>query len=731
MVVDQYFSKSRMLGHLYFGENTSQQRNGFGMQIFWDFTVFVGNWQADMATGNGIMIFENGTIIEGTFKNNFLVEGTVKYPNQALFFGQFEENKEQSISSRGVFFFKNKCQLNGIWDNGILTKGVLCLPKNDLSQKLDKTQNSEIKIDFSTKKSNFKKNYSHKNDCFYFFGENGIVINNLEKSIEEGFIDENTKKGTYFEYKSQIFYSEYFVDYSLKKTIMNEINIEKGYSKTTTKDKENGSFLTKITFFNGIKIIKDDFRNEIQITMPIFGNDYFQEKVVSKLNLNNTNNWDETLKIGKGSYFFENNDGKQEYIECEHFFDNFINPEILKKRICFPKIVPKVCEKHKNLEKMIETFVIKEFPNNISIFQNFFKIGLKSTISEKNSKQAKTAVVLNETEVKNSFLNGNTKKDSKNALSDSFQANNNHEFLDDIVFKKKINTSCIYIQELKEKNKEFIFDLDEKSVIESDINNLEKDDFKNNIYPDNYSFQQSDITFKHKKNLTIDHFAIFSVFQSFSNILQKNIVEKGVDPIDYAENLLNSIDSHFIKESKIIGSFENNKKDGFCIVFYENGSVFKGFFSNGIKNGKGIFYNFNGEAFLGDYLMNQPIGIFLKITAENKHFICEYINGSFEVIEKKNIDGFDVTGDVNFAGKMTGEGVILCGHFELKSQFILDVIDMRSPSIMVDRVNDCMYKGHLKLNSQKNGVFITENQKLFRVSLGDRSVEDLDVFLNE
>lgn len=71
-------------GAKYYGHwnATSNERHGFGMQIWADGSKYVGYWEHDKANGNGRLIHSDGDVYTGEFKNNAAF-GHGKYVNCA------------------------------------------------------------------------------------------------------------------------------------------------------------------------------------------------------------------------------------------------------------------------------------------------------------------------------------------------------------------------------------------------------------------------------------------------------------------------------------------------------------------------------------------------------------------------------------------------------------------------------------------------------------------------
>lgn len=130
---------------VYIGEwNDSNQRDGFGMQIWPDSSIYEGYWKADFPI-KGRLIFSDGDAYDGDFVNNkALGQGTFYSKEGTIYTGEWHNDKRQGQGNEttaegsvytgeyhqdkkhgnGIMTFIDKSQYNGeFWEDQIHGKG--------------------------------------------------------------------------------------------------------------------------------------------------------------------------------------------------------------------------------------------------------------------------------------------------------------------------------------------------------------------------------------------------------------------------------------------------------------------------------------------------------------------------------------------------------------------------------------------------------------------------------
>ena len=182
------------------------------------------------------------------------------------------------------------------------------------------------------------------------------------------------------------------------------------------------------------------------------------------------------------------------------------------------------------------------------------------------------------------------------------------------------------------------------------------------------------------------------------------------------------------KTVRFIGTIQNNKKEGYCVEIYNDQSAFRGFFNNNKKLGYGVYQTANA-IYKGYYYMNQPVGYFLKVGNNEEIVVCEIINDQFVPVYKRKIDNFEVQGRLDLDGNLYGIGSMLCGRFSLLVEFVKNRIKLQSKAKIEDQITGIFYEGTLHLNPQKEGLFISDYNRIFRVSLNEKMVEDMRIII--
>lgn len=109
---------------LYKGEIKNSQREGFGIQLFPNGCLYLGFWHKNQASGQGLFILKDSTLYKGTYSQNFITQGKIKYFNSATYEGNFDKTPQERFKN-GTFTFKSGPKYTGEWYEGIPTNGYM------------------------------------------------------------------------------------------------------------------------------------------------------------------------------------------------------------------------------------------------------------------------------------------------------------------------------------------------------------------------------------------------------------------------------------------------------------------------------------------------------------------------------------------------------------------------------------------------------------------------------
>ena len=163
---------------------------------------------------------------------------------------------------------------------------------------------------------------------------------------------------------------------------------------------------------------------------------------------------------------------------------------------------------------------------------------------------------------------------------------------------------------------------------------------------------------------------------------------------------------------KKVGTWNNNKFEGWNYYIDNNGTLYIGFFVNGKLNGKGERYDLNGAIYTGDFINNNPEGKGKEI---NNIFIYEgeFKNGTKEgkgkIFYKNNGDWYE--------GKFENDNFSGGGHYvwnkngyEYFGNYKNGIIEGNGIFKYGDKA---IYKGEFKNGLKEGkGELITKNNKI-------------------
>lgn len=72
------------------GEWKNNLQEGYGEEVFLNYSRYCGNYNKGYKNGYGELEWADGDIFKGTFKQNKMVKGEMKYSNGCTYTGEFK-----------------------------------------------------------------------------------------------------------------------------------------------------------------------------------------------------------------------------------------------------------------------------------------------------------------------------------------------------------------------------------------------------------------------------------------------------------------------------------------------------------------------------------------------------------------------------------------------------------------------------------------------------------------
>lgn len=113
-------------GDLYLGDWVKDIREGKGISLSLDFSFYDGDWKNDMRHGVGKESYSEGSVYKGEFfKDSKNGKGVLKYKNGRVYEGEMKDDEIHGKGKKNFeFFFKGKLLLR-IKADMLLMKGIL------------------------------------------------------------------------------------------------------------------------------------------------------------------------------------------------------------------------------------------------------------------------------------------------------------------------------------------------------------------------------------------------------------------------------------------------------------------------------------------------------------------------------------------------------------------------------------------------------------------------------
>lgn len=160
--------------------------------------------------------------------------------------------------------------------------------------------------------------------------------------------------------------------------------------------------------------------------------------------------------------------------------------------------------------------------------------------------------------------------------------------------------------------------------------------------------------------------------------------------------------------SLFFGTRIKGKNEGFCEVYYENGSKFRGFFRNGLRNGSGVSIGPSGETLIGVYESDQPVGAFKRVLPTGE-VETGYISGeTFVRVNRVKAGGVTIEGIISGDGFINGLANVF---FEDGSRLRCRVTNERvytQKNVLYYTADSSAFEGELKVK-EKMGFFSNED----------------------
>ncbi len=317
--------------NLYRGKlSAAGDRQGFGVQLFPNGCVYVGQWENNQANGTGKLILPDNTSIEGEFRNNIIQKGSIEFFNGSKFEGQFEGDTNERFL-KGRFEFASGVRLEAEWENGIIQNGRL----------IDHEDTTISTFDGET--------------IVYSNGRKSIIVPKSEKWIYEGEILSDRANGsgvfysTFLQYYTGIFENEKI------KGLTRRMRIQWGEISegTCLRNKKVGKWTRMLT--RGYEITGDVNENNVVVRFPFMNDDSF----VGRADIN----WKSDEKPYKfcflsGVYYFSSAESRIHEIKIKESLASIYEIDEVKKRgLNFESVYSRILGRHPTILKIASDFV--------------------------------------------------------------------------------------------------------------------------------------------------------------------------------------------------------------------------------------------------------------------------------------------------------------------------------------------------------------------------------------
>ena len=202
----------------FFGKDTNNKKEGYGMMLYKNGSMYFGEWEDDLKKGNRIL-YDDGNIYKGEWNNNELISGEIRYFFNIIFEGKFlnSELYEGKVKYLDLITYEGTLKEEYLYGkveikNGNLYEGKCENFSNDFYREILCEGKGEGTIKYANndvykgKWSKFKKNgkgiiYTEDGDIFESEWKNDVIVgnwmfksNNGDIVIGEIIKDEENKK---------------------------------------------------------------------------------------------------------------------------------------------------------------------------------------------------------------------------------------------------------------------------------------------------------------------------------------------------------------------------------------------------------------------------------------------------------------------------------------------------------------------------------------------------------
>lgn len=354
-----------LLPSLYFGDKQNGKRQGFGVQFFLSQNLYIGEWFQDQAEGIGKIVYMDGTVIQGEFAKNQLLQGFINFSDGARFEGTFDGTEEENFLN-GSFAFANGIVLDGQWNQGQLTNGFVY---SRINPKFETISISFTNPDYH---NTIRSMMTPKK--FEVYGDQGIVIDNAKRTLFEGRVIKGLSNLPGFHYKGSRKYKISTLLENHKGAITCfKFNARHGYVQKLHNPEIE--FPAKgFMLFNGLALDIAASGHLKKICVPALGEDYYDVSISREIV--DIKDWDKKLIFGKGHYWYISKRLRKEALELDSLKNPGHSRKLLDTRITLDNVYESLCKRYKHMSDQIHVFLEEFQPHRTD-----FKIALQNRFS--------------------------------------------------------------------------------------------------------------------------------------------------------------------------------------------------------------------------------------------------------------------------------------------------------------------------------------------------------------
>lgn len=692
---------------LYKGEmDLKGKRKGFGWQVFLNGFTYIGYWENDVPSGEGILIYCDGTYLFGQFKEGNMEVGKVQFKSGASFEGMLNPSTGEFLS--GYFTFKNGVVIKGKWRNGVLIKGHLL--------KIDKTTEKKKKL---TKELQ-KLNKDAFGGAIRLTSRNRISIYKGRTYLEEGYFPDQ-KDDCSIDNRIQLKY------HSSRKYGSITILEEEGRNRNIIMDvnqflcldlekRNDTSIVREKQYFSGFYL--RNHSDNPQISVEYVFNDKISTDISLEVLLYKTH-----LFIEKGMY------------ECYDNENQLVSKTKIENIINFHDL-PREIRNRANFDDVLDKLLMKQPINSVItyVFEKIYPEHRHSYFERMTTPYKKNITTPQKKNKENTSSSKNQAKSS--TLIDNF-------FSSEQPIKARKDGSAFSKKE-PAKDSEVICITPSES------------DYKENSIPENPNtehepIQEESLKLKETgKKRTLEIVSFNMLIQQ--KVSQKAVMEKGTQAekdtqaekakpkpklslcqicMPKFKNQTKDRDKTQTNEASpndiifFSGKLIEGKKEGLCFIKYRDGTLFSGSFKNNLRDGEGVII-LDKITYSGIFSNDDPVGCFTK-TVLDKVTKGVFKENKFIEIVTRRIGNLEVEIEETDNEVFTGKGTIYLSNYEIQCNFKDNEIDNEQVNCLL-RKRDTTEFDHGSLYVDKNkthAVFQNHDFKLYRINFDKKTIQPL------